>query len=149
MIVNRSELADVFGAAKTTIDRWVVEGMPSLERADRTRGIEWRFDTGECIKWYATRNASEDTAMMDGVKLRERAAIAGIRELDLAERQKVLVHVDDVADRIEEEYAIVKSRLRAIPGRMAHPLSIIESAAEVERLLKIEVSEALEEISKA
>jgi phage terminase Nu1 subunit (DNA packaging protein) len=149
VIVNRNELADVFGVAKTTLDRWLQEGMPYMERADRSRGVEWRFDTAECIKWYADRNSSGESKAMDSVKLRERAAIAGLRELDLAQRQKVLVHVDDVTDKLEEEYAIIKSRLRAIPGRMAQPLSIIEDAAEVERLLKTEVADALEEISES
>lgn len=149
MIVNRTELANVLGCAKTTVDTYVEEGMPYIERADRSRGEQWRFETREVIEWLVDRNGSSDNKALDAIKLRERTAIAISKELDLAERQKVLVHIDDIAERLEVEYAIIKSKIRAIPGRLAQRLAITEDAAEVERLIKNEVADALDSISEA
>jgi phage terminase Nu1 subunit (DNA packaging protein) len=159
MICNRSELGDVLGVHRLTIGEWVKEGMPYRARPDSSRPGEsqWKFDTGECVKWLTDRAKGHGIGMDDrGVsaeriesdaKARERVAIAGLKEMEYAERLKVMVHVDDVIERVEEQYAIVKSRLQAIPGRMAQALAVESDASAVERALKDEVGQALEELS--
>lgn len=160
MICNRMEIADVLGVHKTTIDNYVREGMPFKARPDKTRQGEnqWKFDSGECVKWLVRRakddgvgvddSGDSDRRIEQAAKARERMAIAGLKELEYAERLKTMVHVEDVVERVEEEYAIVKSRLQAIPGRLAHPLSAMSDAAEIERAIKEEVSQALDELSQ-
>lgn len=159
MICNRAELAEVLGIHKTTVDEWIKEGLPYRARPDQSRPNErqWKFDTGECVKWLVKRAKGQGIGMDDrgesaeriesDAKARERVAIAGLKEMEYAERLKVMVHVDDVIERVEEQYAIVKSRLQAIPGRMAQALAVESDASAVERALKDEVGQALEELS--
>jgi excisionase family DNA binding protein len=161
MIFNRVEAADFLGVHKTTIDDWVREGMPYKARPDATRVGErqWKFDSAEVVEWLVSRAKSSGVGVDDSskaaakveqeAKARERTAIAGLKEMEYAERLKVMVHVDDVIERVEEQYSIVKSRLQAIPGRMAQSLSVESDPAMVERMLKQEVSEALEALSGA
>lgn len=161
MIFNRVELADLLGVHKTTIDEWVREGMPYKARPDQTRQGErqWKFDSAETVEWLVARAKGSGVGVDDGsksaakveqeAKARERIAIAGLKEMEYAQALKELVHIDDVIERVEEQYAIVKSRLQAIPGRMAQQLAVESDAATVERLLKQEVSECLEALSGA
>lgn len=159
MICNRMEIADVLGVHKTTIDNYVREGMPYRARPDKSRPGEnqWKFDSGECVKWLVQRAkddgigvddaAESDKRIEQAAKARERMAIAGMKELELAEKLKVMVHVEDIIELVEEEYAVVKSRIQTIPGRMAHKLSTTDDPAEIERLLKTEVIECLTALS--
>lgn len=160
MICNRTEIADVLGVHKSTVDEWVKEGMPFRQRPDQSRPNErqWKFDTGECVKWLVKRakggvgidDRGESAERIEAdAKARERLAIAGLKEMEYAKALKTMVHVDDVVERVEEQYAIVKSRLQAIPGRMAQALAVETDATAVERALKDEVSQALEELSGA
>lgn len=153
MLCNRIDLCSVLGVTGNTVDRYVEDGMPFEERPDASRGREWKFDTAKCIDWLIAKKVAKavgDSGMesFDAAKRRERVAMATQRELAVAEKLKVLVNVDDVAASDEEIYAVVKSRLIAIPGRMAQPLSIVADPEEIERVLKGEIADALEEIYK-
>lgn len=48
-IVNRAELADLFGVSLPTIDSWVRKGCPVVERGGR--GREWQFHVSEIFNW--------------------------------------------------------------------------------------------------
>jgi hypothetical protein len=67
--------------------------------------------------------------------------------LQLAERRRELVAIDDVAVRVEEQYAIVKSGLRAIPGRVSQVLAVEADPARVEAVLKAEINVVLSALS--
>lgn len=127
--------------------------MPYVTRADKKLHKNWEFDTRKCIDWFATREHGEpdspesQMSPIDEAKLRERAAVAGLREYDLAEKQGYMVHVGDIAKAIEGEYAVVKSRLRAIPGRLAQPLSLETEPRKVELTIKKEIDSALDLLS--
>jgi phage terminase Nu1 subunit (DNA packaging protein) len=151
---NRNQIADVLGVNKVTIDTYVRDGMPAVERADRSRGIAWVFDTADCIKWLVDRAGARVTRSNDAgpesfyaAKSRDKSAVAGLRELQLAERRRELVAIDDVAVRVEEQYAIVKSGLRAIPGRVSQVLAVEADPARVEAVLKTEINVVLSALS--
>jgi phage terminase Nu1 subunit (DNA packaging protein) len=144
VIVNRQQLADILGRSLVTVDAYRKNGMPA-----KKSGREWAFDTGVCIQFLIDqdREGSQEDRIKD-LDIRERVASTTMKELVLGEKSAVLIHVDEVAELVETEYAIVKSRLQAIPGRMAQALSVESDATVIQALLKQEVSEALEEISK-
>lgn len=151
MLVNRGHLAQIFGVNLTTVDDFVRQGMPYKQKASVKGKQPWEFETKYCIIWYATKDKAkapeDDGDTLAQAKFRERSAVAGLREYELAEKQKEMVNVADVAAQVEEEYAVVKSRLRAIPGRLAQPLSVVSDPSSIERLIKIEVDSALESLS--
>jgi phage terminase Nu1 subunit (DNA packaging protein) len=147
MKANRQQLADILGRSLVTVDDYVKTGMPGVKR-DRV----WEFDTAECIAWLVAREAGIQLGPDKELKiqtLREVTARASLREYELSEKQKEVIRVEDSIIVLEEQLAIVKSRLQAIPGRLAQPLSVESDPATIQRMLKDEVAEALEDISTA
>ena len=147
MEANRYEMAEILGYSLNKFDDLRrKEGFPGARR-----GKELVFDTAEVIQWLLDREGGGSTGDIERqLKLstsREAAAKASLREIELAERQKVMIRVEDVVEEVENQYAIVKSRLQAIPGRLAQRLAVEEDPATVQQILKEEVAEALDEIS--
>lgn len=52
-LVNKSDLAAVFGVSQQTLTRWQKEGMPHV--AAEGKGDENEYDTAECIAWWGKR----------------------------------------------------------------------------------------------
>jgi phage terminase Nu1 subunit (DNA packaging protein) len=50
-ILNRSQVAQCFGVAATTIDSWVKKGCPIVSQGGK--GIPSQFDTAEAFGWYS------------------------------------------------------------------------------------------------
>jgi hypothetical protein len=67
------------------------------------------------------------------------------RDLDLQVRRGELVVVQDVGQAVEREYAVVRERLLAIPGKLASKLEGLDRTA-IELVLLAEVTEALNEL---
>ena len=149
MILNRAELGDMFGVSLSSVDKFVREGMPYLSRPSKG-GEGWRFASKDCIGWFVNRGkAGTNKGKREEIDLRTAEADAIIREYKAAELQKNMVHKNDVVTLFEEQNLVVKSRLIAIPGRVAQAVAVEEDPAAVLRILKAEVNEALEDISNA
>jgi phage terminase Nu1 subunit (DNA packaging protein) len=64
-VVNRRDLADMFGMSLPTIDAWVTKGCPFLQRGGR--GREWQFNTADVVRWreeQAVAQAAPNAASM-------------------------------------------------------------------------------------
>lgn len=151
MRVNRSQLSDVLGYTVQTVDAYVRDGMPYLQRADRKNGIGWEFESAEVIKWILARargdTAPPPTSSLKDAQTRELAARATLREIEVAEKQRTLIAVEDVVRNVQVIFSVVKSVLRAIPGRCAQPLSVMTDPKHVSQYLRDEVDAALESLA--
>jgi phage terminase Nu1 subunit (DNA packaging protein) len=122
---NQTEVAEAMGVTRVTVIAWTKEGMPANERKDKTKGVEWRYDLPSCIQWYKDREVLKATGndltkkhTLIAAQIREREAVAGLRELELAERQKELIALDDILLVLDTLFGTIKARFRAIPGRL-------------------------------
>ena len=79
---------------------------------------------------------------------RKAVALAKTRELDLHERQLLVVPSDVVIEMVGAEYARVRTRLLAIPSEQAPRLHRLKTVAEVEDALRGMVVQALEELTR-
>ena len=81
MIANRTQVADIFGVAKTTVDTWRKRGCPIIEA--NGKGRPSKYDTVAVHKWLLGGNATEDfAALLDEERYRKMK-----RENDLAEEE--------------------------------------------------------------
>jgi phage terminase Nu1 subunit (DNA packaging protein) len=127
-LATKAQLAAVTGLTITAIDRLVRDGAPVARRgASRKEGL--RFDLPAFIGWYVERVASRRAAAGDSfVSAKERGAVAlaTIRELEIAEKQKTLIGVADVASWIEKRHGEFRSAVLGLPSQ-------VQSLSEAQR----------------
>lgn len=101
MQMNRSEISEAFEVDPTTIDRWVRDGMPVVDRPGK--GIPASFDLPACLRWKLSADLDKaldrveksasaedlDALKAEGQRLRNEAA-----QLDLAARKGQLAKID-------------------------------------------------------
>lgn len=119
-----------------------------VEAAEGLRQFEQNADPA---KQRGRVEASPDAPEVEGMTLHEarrRAEIVRLRlaELDLARRRSELVDRAEALAEVERAYATVRTRLLALPARMA-ALVAPDRPAEIRALLAAMVAEALEALT--
>jgi terminase small subunit / prophage DNA-packing protein len=150
-IVNREELAGILAVAPTTVDRFVRSGCPIIERGKTSQGH--RLNTAHVIGWLRERERGaagdgDGDSSQAAVRRRLTLAQAELAEMKAAERRGQMVAIEDVMPAIAEGLANVRSRLMAMPGRLAVTLALVSDPAQIERAIEDEVRGALTEISQ-
>lgn len=150
--MNKGELCRVLGCTIATLDSYIGAGLPYVEKP--TQGAKaWTFDLTEVVPWIIKRERGLREANVDNpfvnAKTRATSAMAGLKEMELAEKRGQMVSVDDVTTALEQEYAVVKTSLRSIPGRVSQLCAVEHDPARIEELLKREVDQVLEELAGA
>lgn len=150
-LVNRSKLISILGVAPATVDKWIKDGMPIAQKGNRRLG--YRFNTAAVITWIRQRDValatgSADAISFDASKAREMEARAKLREIELERKSGEFIHVDAAADNYVNRLGVVRSRLMAIPGRVAQPLSLVSDPAEVGDVVRHEIDDALTDLVK-
>lgn len=124
-IVNRGELAAATGAALTTIDGWVRDGCPFIQRG-AGRGQEWKFSLPAVIAWLRARDVANATGKVeaDENQLRKRRAVADTTkaELELAKAQALVADLAQVERMVARAFAEVRAGVRQVPGRVVSRL---------------------------
>src|SRR5262245_47427386 len=113
LVFDKHGLATATGLTVKEIERHTVDGMPT--EGERRRGAALRYRLPDVIQWLLRGDTLADA------KTRERAAAAGLKELQLAERRGELIPVSDVARVVTDEVARVQSELMTIPARLVDP----------------------------
>lgn len=148
-IVNRTELAEILGRALSTIDTMVKKGCPFIERPDRKAGTSsWRFDTAAVVEWMLSEEATaEKSDPYKDASLLEKQSVAGLRALELAREQKVLVRADEYLMWVDEVLSIIKTGFLALPGRVVQKVSVETDPAKNLPYLAGEVNAVFDSVS--
>lgn len=144
MMVNREEMASIIGKSGPTLDEFVRRGCPG-----RKAGRQWEFDTGKVIEWLINQAKKNSAPSKKGeVELRIAEAEAELKEYKVAETRGLLIAVKDANEALEGRLTTFKSLISAMPGRVAQAVAASNDPAEVLRILKAEVAEALNGMGK-
>lgn len=152
-IVNRVELAVIFGVSLPTIDAWVRGGMPCV--VEGGRGVEYQFNTRDAINWHVAQKAAPKGAVGNGTETLEEAkrrreiTNADLAEIDLAERRGRVVPIEHVAKQVGRLLSSVRARLLAIPTKVAPVAQTAGSAEEIRSMIEDSIREAMTEIVSA
>lgn len=149
--VNRADLAAIFGVVPNTVTEWVRKGCPVLSRG--SHGREYQFDTAAVIKWRMD-GLKEGLSKSDGRekpnfeidRARKMQADADIAEVERDLARGSVVRISEVEDAVRAEYAVVRTRLGSLPGRLA-PKVDPDRAVEIQPLIAEMVDEVLLELS--
>lgn len=150
-VVNKAELAEVLGISLPTVGQWVKEGLPAVSRGGNGRA--WEFDLAECVAWVRKRDVARatevsDTSTMAEAELRHRRAQAAIQEIELAERRRQVVRVEDVSTMVADLVTSIRQRLRSTGGRLAPKLVGVEDGQQIRAAIDEEIDTALRDLAE-
>jgi phage terminase Nu1 subunit (DNA packaging protein) len=146
-IVSQAEFARQHGVSRKTVTKWKAEGRLVLVGGDvDVEATDARLFDAELGKFRAevTTAAGESSSE---AKLRYTLAQAELKEIQLAEKRGSLVPIEAVTATLADELAAVRSRLLAMPGRLAGQLLMKSEQAEIEAAIAEEVRAALRELT--
>lgn len=144
-IVNRAQLAEVFGVTTPTVDAWVRAGCPVVERG--SKGVAWSFNTADISKWLRDEDRKSAAGNMpddaEQLELRKQAAITGKHELELAKLRGLVAPIDQIERAVANAFAQLKINLRNIPGRVVVSLIGETDERRFKEVLLGEIDQAL------
>jgi len=150
-ILNRCEIAEIFGRSLPTIDNWVRLGCPFVERGER--GREWQFNSADVLDWRERRAVakalgSAPSGELDPVQERARKdralAIATELKNDVAIGKVVLIDVAMAA--VTVQHRKLRNKLLSLPIRIASRVPE-QVRAQVFDLAETEVLAAMAELT--
>lgn len=147
-----SEMSALLGVHRNTVSKWLQQGCPFVEKANRDTGKEWALSLPDVVEWQrnkAVEAAVGDTAKLDVDEARRRkiAAEAALAELDLAERRGHVVRVDVVMQAIGDQLSNCRAKLLALPTKAAPLMVPLDDVLECRDVLDSLVREALDELT--
>lgn len=163
MIVNRSQLADVLGVSVVTVDNRIARGLPFKHKG--REGKSYEFETSDVIDWHVKNQISKDnpqgnpegTSNDSGTNLKQRKLEAETeiselerdkRRIELAEKKKLVVLVEDVVQGFANEIANLRAQLLNLPRRVA-PLIVGELHEDrVKNIIDDEINTLLKELTE-
>lgn len=127
--VSLKQCAILLNRDRNTVMKYLDQGMPSVEKADRERGVAWVLDLGEVVRWLEERAADNVTQRLNGgkegqinedeAKRRRAVAQAFTAELEYAESARIVARIHDMLDLVREDYSEISSRLKGVPDAIA------------------------------
>lgn len=148
--LNRAGLAEHMGVSLPTVDRWVKEGMPVLQRG--ARGVEWAFDLAEVIRWWGDRKAAAAAGEVDDIaEIEKRTAKAKMEQAELAlARDKSLVAPIAEFERAQSAMmAAIRQNVLNVPQRAVLQLLGETNETIFKQKLRAELTLALEQSAAA
>ena len=149
---SMNELAGLLGVTRQTVDRWLKQGCPYVEKADRDRGREWQLSLPGVVEWRerrAVEQAVGDTSKLDIDEARRRktAAEAALAELELSKLRSEVVSLSVVSEVIGDQLSACRARLLSLPTKIAPLVAPLTNIIECRDAIDAAVREALDEIS--
>lgn len=171
--VSKSAVARELGVTPGRVTQMIARGMPARPdgRLDLERCRKWYRDNvtprvkpaGE--PQHSTTTAVEkcDTAVKEDVtrpaddgtpegflvaRARREAALASLRELDLAKQRGELVPVADVENEWCRICATVRNRILLLPDKLAPRVAVLSDVLECREAIRREIYEALTALSE-
>lgn len=149
--VNRQGVADSFGVALTTVDRWIRDGCPVQKRG--SRGIDSEFILSDVIRWRTEKAVAEaagnEPTDAEEVQLRKLVAETELAELKLAKERGLVAPVDEFERVTAKLLATIQTRVMNVPDRAALQLLGCTDEREFKSKLSAELRLALENAAAA
>jgi phage terminase Nu1 subunit (DNA packaging protein) len=139
------------GVNETTLDRWVRDGCPVVQRG--SRGIEWVFDLPDVVRWYGNRRATEAQEDVPNdimeIQLRKERAIMLKAELELARAKGDVAPLREFEKVQAKAMAEIRARIMNVPQRVVMRLLGERDESRFKECLSDELREALESAAAA
>jgi phage terminase Nu1 subunit (DNA packaging protein) len=149
--MNRAEIAQAMGVSEPTIDRWLKDGCPIVQRG--RRGVAAVFDLPTVVQWrveQAARNAAGEAP--DGIEeIEKRTAAAKMlkAELELAQARGDVAPVREFERAQAKAFAEVRANVMNVPQRVVIQLLGETNETRFKEVLRGELTLALQAAAEA
>ncbi|NKL63308.1 hypothetical protein GFL96_15540 [Rhizobium leguminosarum bv. viciae] len=122
-----SKLAAFLNRDRNTVQKYLDQGMPFVEKADRGRGVSWIIDSAEAVRWLEERSAAAVADKVGNVRAMtedEAKAQQAIYKMisagvAAAEDVRMVAKIADVADLVRADYTELRLRLSGVSDTVA------------------------------
>jgi phage terminase Nu1 subunit (DNA packaging protein) len=133
LLFTKPEYARLLGLSRRQIDNLVADGCPRIKD-----GGTWKYPAA-AVQWYIERktgrNGKDGPDPEKGARIRYEEARARNAELDVEERLRTLLKVEDWDRTLERAYTRVQARLLSFKSRLAPAvLGVTTIADAVQRI---------------
>jgi len=173
-VLTPTEFARRDGCSEKLVRRKVKSGhLPTLENgriSEEYLGTAWRASAGpdappvSSVRLHglgvrkddeSPEDAAERIVFREGrvfdteaeAKRHKESYLALLRELEYDRESGLVIEIAESVKQIGIEYAAVRSRLLAIPNKVAPRAALLSSPDEVRALIEVEIVEALKELT--
>lgn len=148
------QAAELFSVTPAAVRGWIREGLPVVKAGGKGPGNGAAIDLEPAVQWFAQRVAAAKTRGGDDADAEyaryQRARVlkeqADSLAMDNAEARGELVSVKFFEEQMVERILACRSRLLAMPGRLAPLLADTGSLEKIKALLTTCINEAIAEL---
>ncbi len=142
-VMSLVQIAMLLNKDRATVQKWMDNGCPYVQKADKRLNIPWQIDISEVVKWLEERagdaaaerfGASVDgSTSEDEAKRRRAVAQAVVAELDMFERLRETIPFSYVVDLLTKDAVEIRDRVMTIPDALAGnvPPSVSKKVREI------------------
>jgi phage terminase Nu1 subunit (DNA packaging protein) len=151
MKANRQQLSQAMGVSLPTVDRWVRDGCPVLQRGGK--GIEWKFSLPDVVAWWGDRQrqaaAGDAGDDIEEARRRKMSAEAALAELELAKGMGEVALIREFERAHAKLMAIIRANVMNVPSRAVLQLLGESDETVFKTRLRAELTLALEQAAEA
>lgn len=149
MLVNKKNLARVFGVSLPTVDVWVTENCPVHKRGGF--GVSWEFDLADVIAWRDERERQRLLGNLPKdeheLKLRKLAAETALAELGLEKERQTVIALPVLERELTRALSEVRTGMLNIPSRVVSQLIGETNELRFKTVLMDEIRQTLAALS--
>lgn len=123
-LLTRPALAKLLRMDVKTVDKFMREGCPVAVKGDAARRLPHKLDAADFVRWWIEREReiartkttviAEGEGAFDEEKVRDKAAQADLRELQVAKLKRELVPIADVHSYVDEIAGLIRAAAQAV-----------------------------------
>lgn len=150
--------AQLFGLAPNTLRRWIRQGAPVVESADKGRGIPSKLDFAAIANWAidrAVRDAIAETQTDGGNISREEAdrrkavANAVVAEVEADDALKSVVSRHDADGVVADFLTALRAGLSPAAGHIAHATATMTDPNAIREYCEAEINRSMQSAQAA
>jgi len=167
-LITTEEARKAFGVTRVTMVSWNAKGCPHERRKDPDGKTRIYYRPSEIRRWLESGGpgvkmneprpggrpigavsapAGGIRSELEAAELRKRIAQAAKLEMDVKEREGILVDAADVERANIRKFTAIRQAFETLPGRASAALASMSGAREIEDYLRAEVTAILRELA--
>lgn len=150
-VVSKGELASVFGVSVPTVDGWLRNGCPVIDKGGS--GRVGKYNTADVANWLRQRAREEASGNVQAdenqLRIRRMTAETEKAELELAIARAEVAPVREFERATASLMAVIRQNILNVPGRAVMQLLGCTDETEFKTKLRAELALALETAAEA